>query len=93
MTNIAMEAMAHLVRWFTVFKSGRSFHGDLLNNQMVKKMCSTVIRWVSKHMGTTQRRMGRLVYNYLYIYIYIIIHPFPLLLNGPPQIISTWKSF
>ena len=37
MTNIAMEAMAHLVRWFTVFKSGRSFHGGLLNNQMVKK--------------------------------------------------------
>jgi hypothetical protein len=35
MTNIAMEAMAHRNRWFTELKNGGSFHGELLNNQMV----------------------------------------------------------
>jgi hypothetical protein len=39
MTNIAMEAMAHRNRWFTVLKNGGSFHGyvAMLNNQMVIK--------------------------------------------------------
>jgi hypothetical protein len=30
-----MEAMAHRNRWFTELKNGGSFHGELLNNQMV----------------------------------------------------------
>ena len=35
MTNIAMEAMAHRNRWFTVLNSMVIFHGELLNNQIV----------------------------------------------------------
>ena len=35
-----MEAMAHRNRWFTVLKNGGSFHGKLLNNQMVCPMDS-----------------------------------------------------
>ena len=35
MTHIAMEAMAHRNRWFTVLKNGWIFHGELLDNQMV----------------------------------------------------------
>jgi hypothetical protein len=27
--------MAHRNRWFTVLKNGGSFHGELVNNQMV----------------------------------------------------------
>jgi hypothetical protein len=27
MTNVAIEAMAHRNRWFTVLKTGGSFHG------------------------------------------------------------------
>ena len=37
MTNIAMVYMAHRNRWFTVLKNGGSFHGELLNNQMVSQ--------------------------------------------------------
>ena len=33
--NIAMEAMAHRNRWFTVLKNGGSFHGYVSHNQMV----------------------------------------------------------
>jgi hypothetical protein len=35
MTNIAMEAMAHRNRWFTVLKNGGSFRGYVGHNQMV----------------------------------------------------------
>jgi len=31
--------MAHRNRWFTVFKNGGCFHGELLNNQMVVELC------------------------------------------------------
>jgi hypothetical protein len=31
--------MAYLVQWFTVLKNGGTFHGELLNNQLVTLHC------------------------------------------------------
>jgi hypothetical protein len=38
--------MAHRNRWFTVLKNGGSFHGELLNNQMV--FTGTLIEYTKK---------------------------------------------
>jgi len=43
--------MAHRNRWFTELKNGGSFHGELLNNQMVRVI---VLKKCGKNTGKPQ---------------------------------------
>ena len=55
--------MAHRNRWFTELKNGGSFHGELLNNQMVPTY------WDIDKLSIYQLNfLLGIIFGYIYIY-------------------------